>query len=125
MTHDFFNAANQAWNDAFNRGDNAALAALYAENAVLSPGNGATIHGRDAIRQLFQGFLDNGVNGHAIEVIEAGGDDQVRYQVAKWGAFGAESNGSKPHFGGILTSVLEKTAGGQWLIRLHTWNAAA
>ena len=62
---------NAAWDGAFNRSDAAALAGLYAEDAVVSPGNGKVLTGRDEIRKLFQSFFDAGVREHRIEVVHA------------------------------------------------------
>ena len=115
---------NAAWNQALNSGNAAGVAALYAEQATLSPGNGQTLAGRSAIEKLFQSFVDNGVHNHRIEIVEAGGDDRLLYQVAKWNANGAEKDGKKPAFGGILMSVYEKDSNGQWLARSHVWNMA-
>jgi uncharacterized protein (TIGR02246 family) len=120
-----FEALNSAWNQAFNNRDVNTLAALYAENGVLSPGDGNTLRGRDAIGALFQSFIDHGVHGHTLEIVATGGNEQMAYQVAKWHAFGAENAGATPSFGGITTSVIEKAADGQWLTRSHVWNASA
>ncbi|MDX1605431.1 MAG: DUF4440 domain-containing protein, partial [Candidatus Competibacterales bacterium] len=62
-----------AWDEAFNAGDTAAVAAMYAEDARLSPGDGRVLEGRAAVQELFQGFIDYGVNNHMIEVISARG----------------------------------------------------
>jgi uncharacterized protein (TIGR02246 family) len=115
---------NKAWNDAFNSGNSQTLAALYATDGTLSPGNGQTLKGREQIQQLFQSFLDAGVHSHTLEIIECGGNDQFMYQVARWGGKGAAQNGVEPAFGGITTSVIEKNAQGQWQTRSHVWNAA-
>ncbi|HEY3326905.1 MAG TPA: SgcJ/EcaC family oxidoreductase [Novimethylophilus sp.] len=115
---------NSTWNQALNSGNAAALAALYTEDAKLSPGNGNTLVGRAEIEKLFQSFIDNGVHNHAIEIIEVGGNDRLAYQVARWSANGAEKDGRTPSFGGILMSVLEKQANGTWLSRSHVWNAS-
>lgn len=115
---------NAAWNQALNSGNAAGVAALYSEQATLSPGNGQTLVGRVEIEKLFQSFVDNGVHNHRIEIVEAGGDDRLLYQVAKWNAHGAEKDGNKPAFGGILMSVYEKGSNGQWLARSHVWNMA-
>jgi uncharacterized protein (TIGR02246 family) len=115
---------NATWNAAFNSGNAAAVAALYTEQATLSPGNGQTLIGRSAIEQLFKSFIDSGVHQHSIEVIDAYGNDVLVYQVAKWNAYGAEVDGSSPSFGGILMSVAEKDATGVWKTRSHVWNVA-
>lgn len=115
-------AANAKWNKALNSGNVKELAALYTENATLSPGNGKTIVGRAEIENLFKGFVDGGVHNHTLEIIEVGGTGKMIYQVAKWKAQGAEANGKSPSFGGITTSVLEQGSDGNWLTRTHTWN---
>lgn len=116
-------AANTQWNQALNSGNTKALAALYAEDAMLSPGNGATLTGRAEIEKLFQGFVDNGVHNHQLETLYVSGDAKHIYQVARWSANGAEKDGKKPAFGGITTNLLEKGADGQWRSRTHVWNA--
>jgi uncharacterized protein (TIGR02246 family) len=116
--------ANATWNQALNSGNSAALAKLYLSNAILSPGNGQTLAGRDAIENLFKGFVDNGVHNHTLEIVEVGGNGKMIYQVAKWNANGAEADGKVPSFGGITTSVLEKGTDGKWYIRSHVWNVA-
>ena len=102
-------AANAKWNKALNSGNVKELAALYTENAILSPGNGKTIVGRAEIKNLFKGFVDGGVHNHTLEIIEVGGTGKMIYQVAKWKAQGAEANGKTPSFGGIATSAVSYT----------------
>jgi uncharacterized protein (TIGR02246 family) len=116
--------ANSTWNQALNSGNAAVLAKLYSENATVSPGNGQTLIGRTEIENLFKSFVLNGVHNHKIDIVDVNGNGNLIYQVAKWSAQGAESNGSKPSFGGILMSVLEKNPDGNWQIRSHVWNAA-
>ena len=115
-------AANAEWNKALNSGNVKGLAALYTENAILSPGNGVTLVGRAEIEVLFKSFVDAGVHNHTLEIVEVGGSDKMNYQVARWNAQGAETNGEVPTFGGITTSVFEQSSNGNWLARTHIWN---
>lgn len=117
-------AANAEWNKALNSGDVKGLAALYTENATLSPGNGKVLVGRAEIENLFKSFVDGGVHNHSLEIIEVGGSDKMIYQVARWSAQGAEANGETPSFGGITTSVLEQGSDGTWSTRTHVWNVS-
>lgn len=114
---------NNHWNQAFNSKDAGALANMYAENAILSPGNGQVLNGRKEIENLFKGFLDAGLHNHTLEIVSTGGDDNTLYQVAKWRANGAEKDNAKPTYGGITTSVFVKDANGKWVARSHVWNA--
>lgn len=116
-------AINVAWNTAFNKGDIKGLVSLYAEDAILSPGDGKVVVGRDELAKLFNSFVDGGVHDHTLEIVEAGATDNMMYQVARWGAKGAETNGETPAFGGVTTNVLKKNADGQWLTQTHVWNA--
>jgi len=117
-------SANKAWNAAFNSGDVKQLAGFYSETATLSPGNGGTLVGRAEIEALFQSFIDAGVHDHTLETLEVGGDGNTIYQVAKWGAKGAPSDGVTPSFGGITMSVLKKDASGSWFSCSHVWNVS-
>ncbi|MFQ6403241.1 YybH family protein [Methylophilus sp. 'Pure River'] len=114
---------NNSWNKAFNSSDAKSLANLYAENGVLSPGNGKALIGRAEIEGLFKSFFDAGVNSHKLEIVTVDGDDKTIYQVAKWSARGAEKDGVSPTFGGITTSVYKKDASGKWVAQSHVWNA--
>ncbi len=117
-------AANTAWNQALNSGNPQALAALYTEDAIVSPGNGKTLVGRTEIEGLFQGFVEAGVHNHTLEIIEVGGSGTLIYQVARWSAQGAAAaDGKTPSFGGITASVLEEGPDGAWRARSHVWNA--
>ena len=118
-------AGNSAWNIALNTGNINGLAALYAANATLSAGDGKTLAGRSEIENLFNSFVQNGVHNHSLEVIDAGGSDKVIYQVSKWNAYGAETGGMKPSFGGITMSTLVQGHDGKWQISAHVWNVAS
>jgi uncharacterized protein (TIGR02246 family) len=58
---------NQQFMDAFNRGDLAAVAAVYTETATVLPPGGARVQGRDGIRQFWQGVRDSGLRGVALQ----------------------------------------------------------
>ncbi len=118
-------AGNSAWNHALNTGNIKGLAELYAENATLSAGDGKRLVGRTEIEHLFNGFVKNGVHNHTLEIIKTGGADKVIYQVSRWNAYGAETEGKKPSFGGITMSALEQDRDGKWQISSHVWNATS
>ncbi|MEX2516746.1 MAG: SgcJ/EcaC family oxidoreductase [Gammaproteobacteria bacterium] len=117
------NKLNTQWNAAFNQGDAAAVAGFYAEDAVLSPGNGKALKGRTEIQGLFQSFIDNGVHSHSIEIIEAHQSGDVLYQVAEWQAQGENADGEAISFGGVLSNTFRRNADGNWQSHLHVWNA--
>lgn len=54
-------AKKRSWETSFNRGDSAAVAALYAPDAELVVSGAAPIRGREAIRAAVDKMLQSGV----------------------------------------------------------------
>ncbi len=113
-----------AWDEDFNRADAAALAEHYAEDAVLSPGNGEILEGREEIQGLFQSFLDNGVHSHRIEIVRADHTGDLLVQTGHWQAEGTDGDGNAITFGGVLTTSFRRTDAGDWEMVSHVWNMA-
>jgi uncharacterized protein (TIGR02246 family) len=114
--------AYAAWDAAFNKGDPKALAALYAEDAVLLPPSRThdVLKGPAAIERFFAGLFAAGVNGHKLELIEANGDDDgdMAVAAATWSAKGKDG----ASLGGIATQEFTRQADGSLKLRLHTFN---
>ncbi|MBN3759401.1 SgcJ/EcaC family oxidoreductase [Burkholderia sp. Ac-20365] len=114
--------ANTVWNSYFNKGDAHGLAALYDEKAIVSPGNGKTVQGREDIEMLFKGYFDAGVHDHTTDVVRANRIGNVMYETANWSAV-LEKDGKKTQFKGVLLKVMMKGTDGKWRTTAHTWNA--
>lgn len=114
--------ANQQWNQALNQGNVEKLVSLYDQTATVSPGNGAVLHGHDEIKTLFSGFIDNGVHNHQIETVDVMATEQQITQIAHWQAEGVDAEQQPTAFGGVLITVLEKQADGDWSLQSHVWN---
>jgi len=113
--------ANERWNTLFNSSDITELSKLYTQDATLSAGNGGILKGRDAIKGLFQSFIDNGVNNHNIKMIETYETTNQIVQIGKWSADGLNENKEKISFGGVLMTVLIMQ-NDKWVIKSHVWN---
>jgi len=113
---------NHNWNTLFNSGDAKAVAQLYSETAILSPGNGQILKGQAEVETLFQSYVDGGVHGHAIEVVDSYRDGNTLYQVSNWSASGQEEDGVTPTFGGVVTLISKLNEQGEWKLQLHSWN---
>lgn len=116
--------ANQQWNQALNQGKLDQLVALYDSDATVSPGNGALLEGHEEIRNLFSGFIDNGVHNHQIETVDIIAADTQITQVGYWQAEGVDGEQQPVSFGGVLVTVLEQNEAGEWQLQSHVWNAA-
>ncbi|MCS3904080.1 uncharacterized protein (TIGR02246 family) [Methylohalomonas lacus] len=113
---------NRDWNRAFNSHNAEELASMYAEDALVSPASGKVIKGREAIQELFQGYIDNGLKKHRITVLRADASGKMLYQVAEWRASGKPKNAVIPLHKGILKTVFKRNDAGDWRIQSHVWN---
>jgi uncharacterized protein (TIGR02246 family) len=119
---DELKAGLEAWNQAFNSGDAAAIARLYVEEARFLPATHQVIVGRSAIEAFFRPMLAAGVTGHANELITAGSDGRLIYGASHWSVQAPGKDGKPQTSTGIATHVLERQADGTLKIRLHTFN---
>lgn len=115
-------AAYAAWNEAFNKGDPAAIAAFYADDAKFLPPDHVVYDGPAGVQKFFTGLLGNGVNSHGLELIESDASGDLIVAVAKWSAKGKDASGADAAFGGIATHVFEKQADGSYKLIYHTFN---
>jgi uncharacterized protein (TIGR02246 family) len=114
--------ANDAWNSAFNRGDAAAVAALYTDNATVLPPTHAVVKGTDAIRDFWQGLITAGFKEHGIEMIDAEADGGLAFATGKWSANGPGEAGKVQRFEGTVVTMLRRQGDASWKACLHTWN---
>jgi uncharacterized protein (TIGR02246 family) len=110
-------AAYAAWDAAFNKGDPKAVAAFYAEDAVILPPTHDVLKGPSEAEKFFAGLFAAGVTGHKLEVLEANGDDDLIVAAARWSAKGKDGP-----LGGVATHEFARQADGSLKLRLHTFN---
>lgn len=115
--------ANLAWNTAFNQGNAAELAGLYADDATVSPGNGKVLDSNQEITGLFESFFEMGLQNHTIEPVDIYHEDDQVVQLSEWSAEMIDQNGDTQQVGGILMSVLTPADNG-WQVQSHIWNMA-
>jgi ketosteroid isomerase-like protein len=113
---------NQRWDAAFNRGDAAALAALYDEHAAVLPAGGDAALGTRQIEALFAGAIGQGIRNHRIELHAVEGDERVATQRGRWSAEATTADGGVQHFGGHLTLAYRRQPDGSWRALTHIWN---
>ena len=116
-------AGNAEWNQAFNKGDAAAVAKLYTSDAKLLPPADKIVSGDKEILAFWRSLIDAGVTDHKIETIqiEEAGDTAV--MAGKWQAMGKDAQGKAAIFKGSVMKVLQRQ-GDTWKTSLHTWNIA-
>jgi len=106
------------WAAAYNAGDAAGLAALYAEDGVLHPPNSAPVDGREAIEAFWTTVLASG-GSTELTVKDTYAMDESATEVGVW--VGTAADGSHADHG-HYTIVYEKVAG-TWQIASDMWNS--
>jgi uncharacterized protein (TIGR02246 family) len=110
---------NDKWADAFNKGDAAAVAATYTEDAYLLPAGAAMIKGRPAIegfwRQSMQQLGD--VKCTTIDVKPLGGA-----AAREIGTCSFKTKGQPPQPGALKYAVVWQKEGGRWKLLQDIWN---
>ncbi|GAC1341144.1 MAG: hypothetical protein NVSMB18_12670 [Acetobacteraceae bacterium] len=113
---DSIEQANAAWIAAFNRGDTAAVAALYAEDATVLPPGGPITTGRPAIQQLWQATLGQ-LQKPELKTLAVTSSGDLAREIGQL----AGLVGGKPFAGKYV--VVWKKVGSAWLIDSDIWNA--
>jgi uncharacterized protein (TIGR02246 family) len=115
---------NEQWRAAYNKGDAAALAAMYTDDAVMMPqGVAQPIVGREGIRKFLDGWLKQRLDNGALPVTEAKMlDDKTLFTAGAWsGEIPATATAPKTKVGGTYLTIAVRD-GTQWRLRADTWN---
>ncbi len=75
---------------AFSRGDAAAVAQLYTEDAQIFPAQSDVITGREGIQAFWQAVMNMGVKAAKLETVEAVHEADTTYEVGRYRLQGAE-----------------------------------
>jgi uncharacterized protein (TIGR02246 family) len=117
-------AQTASWEKAYNGGDAKAVAALYAEDALLLPPGAAGVSGRAAILEFFTRDIAGAKATGAVFVLNPKTDVGVS------GSTGWESGTYKVTVKGAVVETgkflsVSRKQGGKWLYLRDTWNADA
>jgi len=115
-------ANNAAWAAAANRGDAAAVAAMYTENATMLPPGMDIQRGRAAIEKTVAGIGGSGIRNITLTAIDVSqvGPDTAR----EIGRVTAEVPGPRKRLVPLQGKyvVIWKLVAGQWLLDVDIWN---
>ncbi len=117
-------AQTASWEKAYNGGDAKAVAAQYAEDALLLPPGAAGVRGRAAILEFFTKDIAASKAAGAVFVVDPKTDVGVS------GAMGWESGTYKVTVKGAVVETgkflsVSRKKDGKWLYIRDTWNADA
>lgn len=111
-------AQRAAFERAIGANDAAAIAAVYAPNALLFPPAGDTIRGRAAIRRAFDRVRDYTIRHDVVELEMREG---AVYEIGRWTQVGKQDGAVKG--GGWYFWVWRRQADRSWAIDREVWSS--
>jgi uncharacterized protein (TIGR02246 family) len=110
---------NDQWAAAFNKGDAAAVAAMYTNDAYVLPAGGEMAKGRAAIEALWKKNMEqlSDVKCTTNEVKPLGPD-----AASEIGTCAFKTKSQPPQDGDIKYAVVWQKEGGQWKLAVDIWN---
>ncbi len=116
--------ANKQFIAALNRGDAAAVAAMYSADARLLPPNGRMSEGRQAVQQFWQGAIGAGVKLVSLETLHVKSQGNLAFEVGRFTLTVPAAGGATTTDTGKYVVVWERE-GGKWKLATDIWNSDA
>ena len=112
----------KAFTEAFNKGDTAAVAAIYATDAKLLPPNGAMIEGRQGIQTFWAGAASAGLKLVSLTAIDVTATGTYAVETGKYvSTVPAPGGGTSTDEGKYV--VVWRRNGRDWKIIRDIWNS--
>jgi uncharacterized protein (TIGR02246 family) len=112
-------AVNSKWMDFFNKGDFAAVASLYTDDATAFPPGSAMVKGRAAIAAMWKTMAEK-VSDPTVTTLEV--KPLGPFAAREIGTFSLKTKGEKPQaVVGKYVVVWEKV-GNDWMLAADIWN---
>ena len=111
---------NDRWAAAFNKGDAAAVAAMYTADAYVLPAGAEMIKGRPAIEAMWRQNMQQigNVKCTTIDVKPLGSS-----AAGEIGTCTFKTKAQPPQDGALKYAVVWRKEGGQWKLLQDIWNA--
>lgn len=116
--------ANGRFREAVRRGDGAALAALYSEDARLLPPNIEIIRGREGIQAFWSGGLKMGIKDATLTTVEILGAGDLVCEVGTYDLTIRPDGQQTMKDAGKYLVLWKKSAEGDWKLHADIWNTS-
>jgi uncharacterized protein (TIGR02246 family) len=113
-------AGNQQFMAAVQKGDAAALAALYTVDGQTFPPNADVVHGRDAIQAMWQSVIQSGIGSAKLVTREMDSSGDLAWETGNYELF-TKDNTSADHGKYV---VVWKRVQGNWQLHRDIWNSS-
>lgn len=113
-----------AFADAYNRGDTAAVAAMYSDDAMLFPPDSDLVQGRTAIEAAWKGARDSGMKDLAFTVVDVHSNRDLAVEVGKADFKMQTANQAEPSSHTVKYVVVwKRQKDGAWKLFRDIWNS--
>lgn len=112
---------DRQWEEAANRGDAEAVAALYADDAYFLAPNAELVQGREEIRELLQGLVDMGLANVDFTTVDVGASGDLAYEVGRY-SLDLQQPGVSDQ--GKYVIVARRQADGSWKLVADIFNSS-
>ena len=109
--------------EAYHRGDTAAVADFYTEDAKVLPANMEMVSGKQAIQEFWKNAMDMGVRMINLETAEMGYDGNLAYERGVSTVTIQPEGGPERTERGKYLVVLTRQADGSWKLAVDIWNS--
>ena len=116
-------AGNLKFGEAVRKGDAAAIAALYSEDATILPPDSTMIKGRQAIQASWNGSLQMGIKDAVLTTVDVFGAGDYAYEIGKVLLTVQPSGQAAMQLEGKYVVVWKKAASGSWQLHVDIWNS--
>jgi len=116
-------AGNLKFGEAVRKGDAAAIAALYSEDATVLPPDSAIVKGRQAIQAAWNGSLQMGVKDAVLTTIDIFGAGSYAYEIGKVLLTIQPAGQAALQQTAKYVVVWKKAASGTWQLHVDIWNS--
>jgi len=114
---------NAKFGEAVRKGDGAAIAALYTEDATLLPPDSDMIKGRGGIEAFWRGGLQMGIKEAVLTTVDVSGGGDLAYEIGTF-ALKVQPEGKEPiEQKGKYVVVWKKAPDGVWKLHVDIWNS--
>jgi uncharacterized protein (TIGR02246 family) len=112
---------NQAWLAAYIAHDSAKIAALYAPDASVFPPSMERANGRDAIRKVWQGFMDAGATNVSLHTVDVDAHGSIAIETGDVALDMPGKDGKLAHVTAKYVVAWKRGKGG-WQLYRDIWN---
>jgi uncharacterized protein (TIGR02246 family) len=112
------------WMAAYNKGDAAGVAALYADDATVLPPNSEMVQGKQAIQDLWSSMMQTGLKEVKLTTVKVGGSGDTIYEIGQYTAKIQPQGGAGMTDPGKYIVVLKRQPEGTWKLAADIWNTS-